>query len=307
MRIVNITNLKACTVAVQTTRTQSTQTAFMSKLSKRVNLVHKLRQLARTEELFDRANNRLNRNQILRLNRLGFFHAHTLFCNTLHTRKSTLELICQKLANRANATITKVVDVVSSFNTDVHLNEILHRLDNIRFFERERFQRLWIGKFFVELIATNAPQIVAANAKEHTLQIFCRCFNRNRLARLQNRVNRSQRIFSGRLFRFRTFFYIANFLTLKTVDNHFTVKRTAFLKINYIDFFDFVRNQIINNVRMQFCTSGEQFFLFPVLIDKHSLCKHFVKKQFAAFSTIRNRDILGFVETRNNLFARTIA
>ena len=52
MGIVNVTDLKSCTVTGKSSRSQCGETSLMCQFSKRVVLIHKLGQLRRSEELF---------------------------------------------------------------------------------------------------------------------------------------------------------------------------------------------------------------------------------------------------------------
>ena len=65
MGVVNVTYLKSSTVTAQTTWSQCIEPSFMSKLCKRVNLVHELGKLATTEEFLDGRNNWLDGDKIL--------------------------------------------------------------------------------------------------------------------------------------------------------------------------------------------------------------------------------------------------
>src|SRR5437899_5223792 len=58
VRLVYVTYIKACAVARETTGTQGRETALVTDLRQGIDLVHKLRQLAATEELFHRGHDR---------------------------------------------------------------------------------------------------------------------------------------------------------------------------------------------------------------------------------------------------------
>ncbi|MNC44096.1 hypothetical protein D3C75_929920 [compost metagenome] len=63
---VYVTYFEACTLTGQTTRAECGDTTFVRNLRQRVVLVHELRQLAGTEELFNRSRDRLSVDHILR-------------------------------------------------------------------------------------------------------------------------------------------------------------------------------------------------------------------------------------------------
>ncbi len=66
MGIVHITHFKSCTITGQAPGAESRETALMCQLSKRICLVHELRQRRRTEKLFNCSNNRTNINKGMR-------------------------------------------------------------------------------------------------------------------------------------------------------------------------------------------------------------------------------------------------
>ena len=66
MGVVDISNLKSGTVTGQTAGTQCGKTSLMSQLAQRVVLIHELRQLGRSEELFHSSCYRLDVDQRLR-------------------------------------------------------------------------------------------------------------------------------------------------------------------------------------------------------------------------------------------------
>ena len=65
MRIMYVSNLKSGTITRQTSRSQCGKTSLMSKLTQRVILIHKLRQLRRTKEFFHRRCHRFDIDQRL--------------------------------------------------------------------------------------------------------------------------------------------------------------------------------------------------------------------------------------------------
>src|SRR3546814_9099009 len=62
----HVAHFKAGTLARQTTRAQGGNATLVRDFRQRVGLVHELRQLAGTEELFDGSRNRLGVDQIVR-------------------------------------------------------------------------------------------------------------------------------------------------------------------------------------------------------------------------------------------------
>ena len=111
-----------------------------------VVLIHKLRELAGTEELFNGCHDGADIDQGLWGNRFDVLCGHALAHHTLHTRKTGADLVLNQLTHRANTTVTKVVNVVHvetqfnflaptrTFNVGtaiVQSHQVLDRGDNV--------------------------------------------------------------------------------------------------------------------------------------------------------------------------------
>ena len=81
-------------------------------ISQRVGLVHELRKLARTEELFQRGRNRLRVDQVVRHQGFGFGLAEAFLDSLLDPRQARAVLVLGQLADAANAPVPEVIDVV---------------------------------------------------------------------------------------------------------------------------------------------------------------------------------------------------
>ena len=103
----------------------------MRQLTQGVNLIHKLRQLRRTEEFFNRRGNRANVNQRLRRNHIQILDRHTLADNTLHSGKSDTELVLQKLTHAAQTAVAQMVDIVHCADAARQVSDIGNGGDNI--------------------------------------------------------------------------------------------------------------------------------------------------------------------------------
>ena len=113
MCVVNVTHLKTCTLAGQTTWTECRNTALVRHFRQRVRLVHELRELVRSEEAVDHRAQCLGIDQIGRREDLVVTHIHALADGTRHTRQSHTELAVQLLAYRTDATVRQVIDVIN--------------------------------------------------------------------------------------------------------------------------------------------------------------------------------------------------
>ncbi|MNW55911.1 hypothetical protein D3C74_336010 [compost metagenome] len=109
---VNVTDFHAGAFPSQTTRTQCGQTAFVSQLSKRVRLVHELRQLRAAEELFNRCDDRTNVDQSLRRDHISVLNRHSFAHDAFHPGQANAELVLQELTDRTQTAVAKMVDIV---------------------------------------------------------------------------------------------------------------------------------------------------------------------------------------------------
>src|SRR2546423_787095 len=101
----------------------------MSNLSKCICLVHKLRKLTSTKELFHRCYDRAYIDQSIRRRLSRLLDAHTLLNNTFHTQQANTELRLNQLTNAAHTTIPQVVDIVFASITIVQSNQTTNNID----------------------------------------------------------------------------------------------------------------------------------------------------------------------------------
>ena len=84
----------------------------MREFGEGVGLVHELRELRATEELFDRSHDGADVDERLRGNRLDVLDGHALANHALQAQEADAELILEQFADRTDAAIAEVVDVV---------------------------------------------------------------------------------------------------------------------------------------------------------------------------------------------------
>ena len=95
----------------------------MSYFRQWVGLIHKLAQLARTEEFFNRSRNRFRINQVMRHQVLRFCLIQTFFNGTFHTSQTTAELVFCQLAYGTNATVAQMVNIIYFAMTITQFNQ----------------------------------------------------------------------------------------------------------------------------------------------------------------------------------------
>ena len=123
MRVVDVSNLETCAVSRETARAEGRESSLVRELRERVVLVHELRELRRTEELFDRRRDRLDIDQGLRRNLADVLSRHALSDHALHAGQTDAVLILQKLTDRADAAVAEVVNVIGRADAlfDLHV------------------------------------------------------------------------------------------------------------------------------------------------------------------------------------------
>ena len=112
VRVVNVTDFKRRSVAVQTAGTERGEFTLVRKLRNGVGLIHELRELGRTEELADDRGNGSYVDERGRRDLHGVGGRHALLDEAFETRHTDTELILQQLAHRTHAAVAEVVDLV---------------------------------------------------------------------------------------------------------------------------------------------------------------------------------------------------
>ena len=167
---VYVTNFKACTLTSQTARAQCGNTALVGDLGKRVVLVHELRELAGTEELFHRRSHWLGVDQVLRHQAFAFGHRQTLFDRTLNTYQANAELVLGHFAYAANTTVTQVVDVIDDAFAVTDVDQGLQYRDDVFLAQHARTFDLGTTDTTVELHPADRRQVIALRAEEQVVE-----------------------------------------------------------------------------------------------------------------------------------------
>src|SRR5204862_7359122 len=113
LRVVDVAHLDAGALASESARSQRGQTTLVRQLGERIRLIHELRQLRRSEERLDHGRNRARVDEIIERDLFWIgVDRHALLYQTRHAGQADRELVRDQLANRANAAVTEVIDVV---------------------------------------------------------------------------------------------------------------------------------------------------------------------------------------------------
>ena len=190
---VHVTNFEACTLTGQTTWAECGDTTLVGDLGERVVLVHELRQLAGTEELFHCRSHWLGIDQVLRHQAFAFGHRQTLFDRTLYTHQTNAELVLGHFAYATNTTVTQVVDVVDDAFTITDVDQSLQYGNDVFFAQDARTFDLGTTDTTVELHPANGGEVIALRAEEQVVEQSLGSIFGWRLARTHHAIDLDQR------------------------------------------------------------------------------------------------------------------
>ena len=206
---VHVANLDRCALAGKATGTKRRQAAAMRQAGERVRLIHELAQLRGAKELLQCCHNwadvddRLRRDRVLILSRQAFTN------DALHAVETNTETILNQLANGAQATVSEVLVLIeviyqrltrkrlrfSGEVLDLNLvilgdadqlrqqHELFDQSDDVFNCQRARLKVDAGTETGVELVTTNASEVVALRVEEHLVEQRLGCLNARRLAR----------------------------------------------------------------------------------------------------------------------------
>ncbi|CAB4766826.1 unannotated protein [freshwater metagenome] len=199
VREVDVTDLEAGPLARQTTRAERREATAVGEARQRVHLVHELRQLRRPEELLDRRDHRPDVDERLGRDGLDVLGGHALTNDAFHARQADAHLVLDELAHRTDAPVCEVVLIVEAVARlalgemqqvrarGQHLGLRQHWLIGFGTLEVEVEQcrdLLDLGaELAVQLVPTDARQVVAARLEERVAEVGTSGLDRRRLAR----------------------------------------------------------------------------------------------------------------------------
>ena len=209
---VDVANLDAGALTRQTTRAEGRETPLVRQARERVVLVHELRQLAGSEELLDRGDDGAHVDQGLRRDRLDVLRGHALAHDALHAAQARADLVLDELADRADAAVAEVVDVVH-VEADVDLlavadtreglllgvqrDEVLDRRDDVVDREHRVTEVRVDPELAVDLVATHLRQVVALRVEVEVVEQRTRGLGGDLLARTELAVDVLERLLLG--------------------------------------------------------------------------------------------------------------
>src|SRR4029077_639439 len=193
---VNVAYFKACTFTREAARPKSRKTPLVRNFAQGIRLVHKLAQLRTAEELANRSHNRLGVHQVVRHRRRHLLvHAHLFLDGAFHADEADTELVFEKFANRADAAIAEMVDVIHYADVLAQLQQIFDCRNKVRRIECAVIERRIEAQLDVEFQAAHAAEIVFAGIEKHSAEKIGSRFKRRRVAWAQLAVDFNQRFF----------------------------------------------------------------------------------------------------------------
>ena len=168
VRGMHVTYLEPSPVSGKTSRPEGAQAALVRQLGQRIGLVHELAQLRAAEEVADDRAQRLRVNELLRGHAVHVHveQGHTLLDQALRAGEAHAALIGQEFAHGADAAATQVINVVQGAFTPTETDEVFHRSDEVFRLQRALAQVGLHGELLVELVTTNAAQVVLLRIEE---------------------------------------------------------------------------------------------------------------------------------------------
>ena len=170
----------------------------MRQLRQRVGLVHELRKLTAAEELPHRGHHRPRRaDQPLWRDRLRVLDRHPLSDTALKSLEPRADMHLDQLADRTNAAVAEVVDIVRLAEPIAESDHLPNDLDQILSRSESGCRvalpsRLLAMQALVQLIPADPRQVVSPVIEEQVLQHRARVVARRRVAWPQSAVKLDQ-------------------------------------------------------------------------------------------------------------------
>ena len=196
LRVVNVANLESGALTRESARSERRQTTLVRQLGERVRLIHELRQLRRSEERLDDGRDRAGVDEVVErdLFRIGV-DRHALLHQARHAGQTDRELVRDELADRADAAVAEVIDVVRVAASLVELDEVADDRDEIFLGENRLAGGTVRHQALVDLVAADAAEVVALGREEQSLERLTRGLAIRRIARAEQRVDLLQCLF----------------------------------------------------------------------------------------------------------------
>ena len=128
---VNVADFEAGALTRETARPERRDAALVRHFGQRVGLIHELRELRRAEELAHRGDRRLGVDQVVRHHGRHVDRAHPLLHRALHAQQADAVLVLEQLADRTDAAVAEIVDVVDLALAVLQVDQLLDDRDDV--------------------------------------------------------------------------------------------------------------------------------------------------------------------------------
>ena len=186
VRVVDVARFESGAFARKASGAERGEAAAVRKLSERVRLVHELRELARAEEFAERRGYRADVDEVLRhRGRKVGRRRHAFARDALHAKQPYADLVLEQLADGAHAAVAEVVDVVHVLVAVAEADEPLDYRDDVGDGQQALAVRDVELEPAIDLIASDAAEVVASRVEEYARYIFACVFHARRFVRAQ--------------------------------------------------------------------------------------------------------------------------
>ena len=193
MRHMHVTHFETSTLTRQTTWPQSRNTALVCYLRQWICLIHELRQLRCTKELFQCSRNRLAVDQIMWHQRLLLCLTQTLFNCFLNPRQTGTVLVLSQFTNATYTTIAQMINIINFTASISQINQNFNHRQNVFIGHHHRTSRLGAPHFGIKFHSTNTRQIVCIWVVKQALEQSLHCIFCRWLARTHHAINSNAR------------------------------------------------------------------------------------------------------------------
>ncbi|KAF5050873.1 hypothetical protein DSECCO2_425020 [anaerobic digester metagenome] len=170
MAQMDVANLEPGAFTRQTAGPEGGQAALVRDLGQGVGLIHELGQLRCAEELLEHGRDRLGVDQVMGHERSDFLKAHALLDGALHANEADAVLVLDQFANRADAAVPEVIDVVGRTVGILQLDELLDRAEDVLVGQGAVVDGQAQAETGIELIPPHRRQVVVVGVAEQVVE-----------------------------------------------------------------------------------------------------------------------------------------
>src|SRR5690606_16562519 len=189
---VHVAHLETGALAGEAARAKRRETALVGYFRRRVGLVHELRELAGAEELAHRGRRRLGVDQVMRHHGVDVHRAHALADRTLHAQQADAVLVLHQLADRPDAAVAEMVDVVDLAAAVLQFGQGADAGKDVLGAQHAHAVIGLEAEARVHLDAADSRQIVTLRIEEQAVEQRLGGIHRRRLARTHDAVDFEQ-------------------------------------------------------------------------------------------------------------------